>query len=65
METAFERPKAGSYETGGKMSLTHNIQIDYIWPHLGVRSDFPFHVCLSHAVKVLQFYISHLGLYYL
>ena len=50
MKTAFQRPKAGSYETGDKMSLTHHKQIDKIRPHLDMRSEMPFQFCLSHAV---------------
>ncbi len=51
MKTAFQRPKAGSYETGDKMSLTHHKQIDKIRPHLDMRSEMPFQFCLSHAVS--------------
>ena len=50
MKTAFQRPKAGSYETGDKMSLTHHKQISKIRPRLDVRSETPFQFCLSHAV---------------
>ena len=50
MKTAFQRPKAGSYETGDKMSLTHHKQIDKMRPRLDVRSETPFQFCLSHAV---------------
>ena len=53
MKTAFQRPKAGSYETGDKMSLTHHKQIDKIRPHLDVRSEMPFQFCLSHAVFMI------------
>ena len=51
IKTAFQRPKAGSYETGDKMSLTHHKQIDQIRPRLDVRSETPFQFCLSHAVN--------------
>ena len=50
MKTAFQRPKAGSYETGAKMSFTHHKQIGKIRPHLDMRSETPFQFCLSHAV---------------
>ena len=50
IKTAFQRPKAGSYGTGDKMSLTHHKQIDQIRPRLDVRSETPFQFCLSHAV---------------
>ena len=50
IKTAFQRPKAGSYETGDKMSLTHHKQIDKIRPHLDMRSETPFQFRLSHAV---------------
>ena len=53
MKTAFQRPKAGSYETGDKMSLTHHKQIDKMRPRLDVRSETPFQFCLSHAVMVI------------
>ena len=51
MKTAFQRPKAGEYETGAKMSLTHHKKIGKIRPRLDVRSEMPFQFCLSHAVK--------------
>ena len=50
MKTAFQRPKAGEYETGAKMSLTHHKKIGKIRPRLDVRSEMPFQFCLSHAV---------------
>ena len=51
MKTAFQRPKAREYETGGKMSLTHHKKIDKIRHRLDVRSEMPFQFCLSHAVS--------------
>ena len=50
MKTAFQRPKAGEYETGAKMSLTHHKKIGKIRPRLDVRSEMPFQFCLSHPV---------------
>jgi len=59
MKTAFQRPKAGSYETGDKMSLTHHKQIDQIRPRLDVRSETPFQFCLSHAVHQTVVHFCH------
>ena len=54
MKTAFQRPKAGEYETGAKMSLTHHKKIGKIRPRLDGRSEMPFQFCLSHAVHWIE-----------